>query len=247
MSLVVNEGASYTNVTARTNIDAERMVRSDLIERLAAKGVSVSLVVAHHSEDLTWLLPYASITYVYSKSATEAEHPLRDRFKSWAPLPNVGLEPHTYLHHLATHYDSLTDVVVFLKGHFTDPPPHRLPSVDDYIRLAYESEWASGTVGYVRFHGRIEHHSKWADYLNTGQMRAATPSLDEFYRSVVGRTPPPVSLVTYHGLFATSRARLLRYTRTQYAAWRDSLDEHRNPELGHYFERIWYTLYAIGV
>lgn len=32
------------------------------------------------------------------------------------PLPNVGREGHTFVHHILTHYDNLSDVTVFING-----------------------------------------------------------------------------------------------------------------------------------
>lgn len=71
--------------------------------------MTAELVVARHCEDLRWLrrVPKNIRTTVYDKGLhAGAEH----------PLPNVGREAHTYLHHIVTRYDDLAPVTVFAQG-----------------------------------------------------------------------------------------------------------------------------------
>ncbi|GAB4014794.1 DUF3431 domain-containing protein [Spirosoma koreense] len=70
------------------------------------------LVVAHYTENLNWLrnLPTGLRITVYDKSPNGL--PGREAI----PLPNIGREAHTYLHHLVSHYDSLADWTIFCQG-----------------------------------------------------------------------------------------------------------------------------------
>ena len=67
------------------------------------------LVVARYREDTRWLrrVPKAFRVTVYDKDHHAG---------SPNPLPNVGREAHTYLHHIIARYDSLADVTVFSQG-----------------------------------------------------------------------------------------------------------------------------------
>lgn len=69
------------------------------------------LVIAHYHEDLRWLrrVPDVFQKTIYSK----AEPP---PLLAHLPLPNVGREAHTYLHHLLTRYDTVADYTVFCQG-----------------------------------------------------------------------------------------------------------------------------------
>ena len=72
----------------------------------------IELVVAHYAENLNWLrnLPAGLTRTVYDKSpAGLVDGPA-------IPLPNVGREAHTYLHHLVNRYDSLPDWTIFCQG-----------------------------------------------------------------------------------------------------------------------------------
>ncbi len=74
----------------------------------------LELVVAHYTENLNWLrnLPAGLKTTVYTKGPdtdSSAKHVT-------IPLPNVGREAHTYLHHIVSRYDSLAEWTVFCQG-----------------------------------------------------------------------------------------------------------------------------------
>lgn len=72
----------------------------------------IELVVARYTEDLAWLRkrPASLTVTVYDKS------PHASGGEQAIPLPNVGREAHTYLHHIASRYDSLTEWTVFCQG-----------------------------------------------------------------------------------------------------------------------------------
>lgn len=72
---------------------------------------TIELVVAHYQENLNWLrkVPASIQKTIYTK----AETPLAP---GHLPLPNVGREAHTYLHHIVNRYDSLADYTIFCQG-----------------------------------------------------------------------------------------------------------------------------------
>lgn len=72
----------------------------------------LELVVARYTEDLAWLRkrPANLTVTIYDKS------PDASGGEGAIPLPNVGREAHTYLHHIVTRYDSLAEWTVFCQG-----------------------------------------------------------------------------------------------------------------------------------
>ncbi len=68
------------------------------------------LVVARYLEDLAWLRkrPASLTVTIYDKSG----HAVPDAL----PLPNVGREAHTYLHHIVSRYDTLAEWTIFCQG-----------------------------------------------------------------------------------------------------------------------------------
>mmetsp|Transcript_6741 Transcript_6741/g.14718 ORF Transcript_6741/g.14718 Transcript_6741/m.14718 type:complete len:716 (+) Transcript_6741:260-2407(+) len=73
------------------------------------EGVSksdIEIVLAQFDEDLTWSDPYAHVRTVYCKGGFACSNEA-------IPLPNVGREGHTYLHHIVHNYDDLASWTVF--------------------------------------------------------------------------------------------------------------------------------------
>lgn len=70
------------------------------------------LVVAHYTENLNWLrnLPAGLAITVYTKGSDGQSEP------KVTPLPNVGREAHTYLHHIVDRYNSLAEWTIFCQG-----------------------------------------------------------------------------------------------------------------------------------
>ncbi len=77
--------------------------------------MDVELVVARFQEDISWTTRFNGRVIVYNKgNHISADVDVR-------PLPNVGREAHTYLHHILENWDSLADVTIFTQG---DPIEH---------------------------------------------------------------------------------------------------------------------------
>ena len=74
------------------------------------KTPAFELVVARYTESLNWLrrVPRAFRVTVYDKSDAPEENVL--------PLPNIGREAHTYLHHIVERYNNLAPLTVFCQG-----------------------------------------------------------------------------------------------------------------------------------
>lgn len=74
----------------------------------------MELVVARFKEDISWAQKFENVT-VYNKGKSLKDE--KQDFKCQEiPLPNVGRESQTYLHHIVTRYDTLADVTVFAQG-----------------------------------------------------------------------------------------------------------------------------------
>ena len=76
--------------------------------------VGLRNVVAHYSENLTWLAPIANRGHVYHKGKNLQPPPLP--LYAWERLTNVGRESHTYLYHIINNYETLPEVTGFIQG-----------------------------------------------------------------------------------------------------------------------------------
>jgi hypothetical protein len=77
---------------------------------------TLTIVVAHHNENLEWLEGVAKDCIVYAKGSP----PASNLNLTVHHLPNIGREGHTYLHHIITNYDHLADVTLFVQGRIDD-------------------------------------------------------------------------------------------------------------------------------
>jgi hypothetical protein len=84
---------------------------------------STDVVIASYGEDLRWMswLPDSWRHFVYCTKADRTDLP-----DGAVILPNVAREAGQYLHHLATRYDELADITLFLQGF---PFDHNAPAV----------------------------------------------------------------------------------------------------------------------
>ncbi|XP_038053576.1 uncharacterized protein LOC119726025 [Patiria miniata] len=198
------------------------------------------IVISHYNEKLDWMKPLANHSHVYHKGKDKG--PPFDVYK-WEKLLNVGREAHTYLHHIIHNYDKLADITVFLQG--TDPGrEHRrwcFSSAMEFVQRAKKHQYCNIRQRYGGW-GRVRHLSKWLKSLENGQMRRANLTMGEFYTALFGTKPPKRVPVCYAGCVSASRKNLRRFPVSFYEKAISFVNDHWNPEEGHYFERLWATI-----
>ena len=196
------------------------------------------VVIARYAEEIKFLPDhYLSNAIVYNKGADDVPA----RFERIIKLPNVGRESHTYLQHILTNYDNLADVTLFTQGAilghnvFPDLTRYEAPGLN--IDLAMNCTFCQPDMW-----GRIRHTGKWRREFAKGEMRPAGGSLGDFWDTYI-KKPKPKSHRDFrwsHGAtFSVSRELIHRKTRNYYSELIALVDDHINPEEGHYFERTW--------
>ena len=71
------------------------------------------IVISQYKDNLDWLIPYQKHATIYCK---DPDNHSNDIFH----LPPIGLESHTYLHHLIENYDDLAEMTLFMKSNIRD-------------------------------------------------------------------------------------------------------------------------------
>lgn len=105
--------------------------------------MTLSVVLARYKEDVAWATGLTAPVHVYDKGPDPAP--------GHVPLVNAGREAHAYCTHAASHYEDLTDVVVFSQAHPFDHCPDfieqvaALPNrrVNRYLDLCRRYEWVT--------------------------------------------------------------------------------------------------------
>ena len=197
------------------------------------------IVIAHFNENLDWLKPYAFHTHVYHKG-TDLQPPPMGLY-AWEKLPNVGRESHTYLHHIINNYEKLADVTVFLQGEGISKAfcfhtiEEMLSKVKENIRC------------HIHYHpgmGKIPHLGKWLKDYESGKMGHANLTMGEFYQELFSSTPPQTVPACLTGCFAATREMIRKHPIDFYKKAISFVDDHVNPEEGHYFERLWNVMFS---
>ncbi|XP_033639675.1 uncharacterized protein LOC117300094 [Asterias rubens] len=196
-------------------------------------------VIAHYDENLDWLKPVASFTHVYDKSHFPGSKPSFS-VKDWQELPNVGREGHTYLYHIINNYENLANVTVFLQGKIDNHGRSKTcyPTPTKFLEKA-RSGVPCILIGKHTNWGRIAFDGKWKAEYARGTMRHTNGTFGQFFRELFGRAPPQFIEHCWSACFSATRKCLQKYPKAFYQKMISYVDDHPNPEEGHYIERLW--------
>jgi hypothetical protein len=155
-------------------------------------------------------------------------------FEGGLPLPNVGYEAHTYLTHIITRYDSLSDLTVFAQGRPFDHVPdfhkklRRLAKGDERVE---EFKWLGFVVDYDDPKGHRVFRS-WSKNRDGREL-----NLCGFFRSLWDCSAPE-RIVFYPGAqFIASKELILKQPLSFYERALALSTEFA--DAGHCFERTW--------
>ncbi|MCS6770853.1 MAG: DUF3431 domain-containing protein [Kiritimatiellae bacterium] len=197
--------------------------------------MTLELVVARHREDLSWLrrVPRDIRIFVYDKSGAAAPGAIA--------LPNIGREAHTYLFHIATRYDALADVTVFVQGRPFDHAPDlhkRLRALSSGQESVADFRWLGFLVDEDDETGSRLFQT-WSKNTERRPLNMA-----EFWRLVFGSEPMPDRFVFFGGAqFAVTREIAHRRPRKFYEAALQIAGSF--PDAAHCFERVWDRMFGV--
>lgn len=189
--------------------------------------------MSRYNEDLRWLgrVPKDIRRSVYDK---------RNASSGGIALPNEGREAHTYLHHIVSRYDSLSDITFFCQGRPFDHVPdfHRILREETPETLpAHGFRWYSFLVDRDDAEGSLLFQT-WSK----NEEKRPLP-LGEFSRRL-WNVDPPAFVVFYAGAhFAVTAEAIRRQPKAFYErALRVSLEL---PDAAHCFERCWDRVFGV--
>lgn len=195
----------------------------------------LELVVARYTEPLNWLrnVPTSVRITVYDKHPTEP-HPGSVR------LPNVGREAHTYLTHLATRYDSLSECTVFCQGKPFDHAydfHHRLRAYAAHPDAAGAFQWLGHFIDTDDDQGTTL-FQPWSKNEDGRGL-----DVRGFHRALFGTDGPTTYPFVLGGQFAVRRDVVLGRSREFYEK---ALEIAANfPDAAHCYERTWDRVFGV--
>lgn len=148
----------------------------------------MDVVVAKYNEDIKWttMLKGDFNLIVYDKGQG---HLVPGQEKAIGqPLPNVGREAHTYLHHIVSNWDNLAEHTIFLQGW---PFDHslKLQDIQRFIDGDVTPKEGVSQIGNARYLycDKFGH----PDYPNK--------PIGEYFTKILGKDPPEIIFFTLHG------------------------------------------------
>lgn len=198
---------------------------------------NIKIVVARYNEDTGWLWKYNQYVLIYNKGIPTLNNPYV------VNIPNVGREGHTYLHHIITNWENLSDKIFFTQGKISD---HKTFPMIDYlfsnnlltINLNCNKTNCANMWGHVNFFGTI--------YNNVERSRF---TFGEWWDKYVKKPKPSYKNFKWSSgsIFSISKELIYQNERDYYANLLKTLEHCNNPEEGHYIERSWYYIFNCGV
>lgn len=174
------------------------------------------MVVARYKEETSWLDYFSDWNpVVYDKGNPGAKN----------PLPNIGREAHTYLHHILENYDRLAELTVFLQGNPFEHAP-------DLYETLYGLD---DNVGFRDLSDAVLAETADGNPFQPGL------KLARGYRELFEEDPPEFFLCRASACFAVHREVIQSRPRAFYERlMRSVLDNHRG---AWWIERHWHRVF----
>lgn len=201
---------------------------------------NVDIVVAHYSEDIEWLKPYAKYVTIYHKWKED-----KPRFpvKKWVKIENVWREWETYLQHIINNYDNLADITIFLQWWMHDQLDNKVAykNLEEYIKEVKKYGFSTSRTRIVfRKNPQIVFVWKAKEQYNNWSMSHAEDSFADFYKKIFGEPQPLIFPCFFCANFAVTREKIQARSKKFYENIHKYLARHVNPEEWHYLERLWF-------
>lgn len=221
--------------------------------------MKIHVVVTHFSEpwDLVWhlyewceqrLRDHDIEFIVYhrggDKYAWKEDVPPRVQIE---PLQNVGRESYVVHHHICKNYSHMPDRCIFIPANLRT----RASSVDQVLTNISGREFLPHPIHVPWSSEQFFQLNQWhgLSLVNREEVvkqEFTIASIRPFGRWYEARIPVPYkNKVVLNGVISIPKANILKYPLSLYEGWLKELHEGGvNPEIGHYWERTWYSLFS---
>lgn len=214
---------------------------------------TVEIVVARYNENLEWLKhhPFSEYNVIIYNKGTNNDFYKPKKLKYIENLENVGKCDHTYLYHVIKNYNKLSDITIFLPGScnmkwkqkkakkmisqinknnqavilYNENMENVLDKIYNFYLDFYENAFEVNRIGNSNSDfepSKIRPFGKWYNY----------------HFSDIN-----LKYVTYGGIFSISKNDIQNNSQYFYQDFLNEISNSANPEVGHYIERSWYSIF----
>lgn len=205
---------------------------------------NIDIVVAHYSENIDRLKPYAKNAIVYHKWKED-----KPRFpvKKWIKIDNVWREWETYLQHIINNYEDLADITIFLQWWMHDQLDNKVAyeDLDDFIKEVKKYGFSTRRTRFILKKNPQIVFNKWKfkEWYDSWWIRHANDTFAEFYEKIFWESQPLIFPCFFAANFAVTKDKIHRRPQKFYEKIRTYFIDHSNPEEWHYLERLWFKIF----
>jgi hypothetical protein len=227
-------------------------INASKIEHFDDKYKNQEIIIARYNENLEWINiePFnRHPIIVYNKSNNDDFS--KNNVTQVVNLPNVGRETHSYLYHIVKNYDNLKEVTIFLPG--SAELSNKFERSKNLVKTVEETNntvfSCTNDENFVENNYNFEIDS----YLSTNENNKkinddAKIKLNEnrpfgkWYNTIFKNEEKNIC-ISWNSIIAVSRENILQKPKLYYEKLLKEVDNHPNPEAGHYLERSWYAIF----
>jgi len=219
-------------------------------------NIKKDLIIARYNEDVDYLDDEIFQEFniiIYNKGNPLTLDCLNKNVKV-IDLPNVGREGHTHLYHIINNYDNLADVTMFIPGSWK--LPNKQGWTIEYLKKLKETNTTVlFTQGGLKNIKKILYDFTLDEWLSTDDKNK---ELNPTKKLLLSEIRPfglwyekhfqhfdhdDIKVINYLGIFAVDKKHVLQNNLELYQGLYDELNTHHNPEVGHYLERAWGSVF----
>jgi len=215
---------------------------------------NVEIVVSRYNEDLVWLneYPFNQFEYiVYNKGDNEEFE--KNNVKQIVRLDNVGRCDHTYLYHIVNNYNNLSNIIVFFTGSLKNNARKKqfaISILNHIINSNYQTTCFIGNYSknlkqkFLTF--RLDYYScsdpdNFSKNSENILQKCKLRPYGLWYKYFFGNTPS--HWWSLGGIFSIDKRDIIQHPVQRYQHLLLTLNDHSNPEAGHYIERSWGAIF----
>jgi len=217
---------------------------------------SYDIVLSRYNEDIDWINndPFNKFNIIcYNKGPTDPTNQCKSDNCKIVKLENVGKCDHTYLHHIINNYDNLAPITLFIPAS-SFSQSYKYDILMKNMELLNESnssifygcqfedvakEMNDFTIGYYP----TSSHEQNRELSSDGMLKECpTRPFGKWFEENVGKDLKS-TVICYCGIFIVAKEHIQNHPKEYYEKLIKFVDDHPNPEAGHYLERAWPAIF----
>lgn len=210
---------------------------------------NIEIIVSRFNEDLKWTIdePFCEYKYtVYNKGINDNFE--KSNVTKTINLQNVGRCDHTYLYHIVTNYNNLSNIVIFFPGSL-DMTCKKERAVEilnqikfnNYQKAIFIGEYSKNIYDIFKdFKLDNWYSSNRQNLIINNESNLQVSHIRPFgnwYKYYFGKKE--ANFFCYWGVFSVDKKDIIQHPIHRYVCLLNQVNKSSNPETGHYIERSW--------